>query len=371
MPRTRHVIGVLLSSIALCNAEHIAHRSFIPLDSNGVFTIETSGSWQVLCHDGESNLHLITEPYKAWAPLEIVITPSPECALTVRTAEEDSIHRSVSKYLARKLGVEEMPGGGEGEETDISDEVTMGVGAGVIGMFLACPHPWASDKIACVMRVSPFGRSCMAVKPLKKMGLIGGGGPITIQTATNFQPNLVVRFVVGLTLIMMAHQLSKSKIFQYTAGASLGIVFSVLLLFALGFRRQDSRRWFYLAGGAVVSCTGAFLTTLKSEASRLLVSKWEIVLTYASISALCGILVTRKIRSDPDVKHRARVTAKWFFRLLGLWMVRSSTPSGAAGGALGIAFVIWYIIFETNKRRRLQGVPVMTGTVNVNGKKHA
>jgi hypothetical protein len=123
-----------------------------------------------------------------------------------------------------------------------------------------CPRPWAANRSQCHVNVSPFGRSCIAVRSTNKNRY--ATSDYVVKTSSEFRPELVTKFMIGLLVLFMSGELAKSKTFQYASGASLGVTMGALLVVVVLFRRPAARRTVAI-GAATLSYAGAVCAFLR------------------------------------------------------------------------------------------------------------
>lgn len=73
----------------------------------------------------------------------------------------------------------------------------------------SCPNPiFSSNKIECQMRFSPLDTACVLITPLPSENFVN------IKVSLNFNYQYLIWLVIGLFLLLTAHEVSKSKLFQ-------------------------------------------------------------------------------------------------------------------------------------------------------------
>lgn len=71
----------------------------------------------------------------------------------------------------------------------------------------SCPNPFSKIRNKCTLKFSPFGEAAVSVYPKSKVAL-------KILVTSTFSPTLLLTLLIGIALLAMANEMSKSKIFQ-------------------------------------------------------------------------------------------------------------------------------------------------------------
>ncbi|XP_078057363.1 nuclear envelope integral membrane protein 1 [Mustelus asterias] len=134
-----------------------------------------------------------------------------------------------------------------------------------------------------------------------------------------FDPQLILIFTFGLLLFFYAETLSRSQLFFYTSGMSLGVLASLIIVIFVLARLLPKKSSLYLlvAGGWSVSLYLIQVTLRNLQ--FLLREYWPYVLGYVTISAFVSFAVCYKY--GPLEEDRSINLLNWALQLLGLLLM--------------------------------------------------
>lgn len=333
--------------LACCSSARAINDSEItPFPRSGTVHGRLSSKPQVLCYEGGGQW-TPARMLDMFAPVHLEITSSdPAASIKVTKASEDDLHHAVEEWVLGLLGAGSGhidPAGLVGGEKRGSDIPLLNK-LPTLDVLNECPAAWSSERYKCSMNVSSFGKTCVAVRSLSPRH----NSAFTVKTTSEFRIELVTLVLGALLLLFMSGELAKSKTFQFSAGASLGVALGALLVVVVVFRRKMARRTSLVAGASLTYAAGVF-AFLKSYLAQTIAAHWELVAAYVLGSAALGLFLTRVVRSDTEHKHRTRVISKWLVRLLGAFMIQRSTYSGATQAVFLAALVVWYVKYALQK----------------------
>ena len=160
--------------------------------------------------------------------------------------------------------------------------------------------PWRSKDF----KLSPFDDACVGIQTSE-------GYNISLHWKyVNY--GMVIITLAGLTMFMMAPKLCRNTFFHYTAGISLGLLMSVVILTYLVQRKYLTEQYFHLVVG------------------------------YIFIAGLISFAVI--YRMGPPSDHRTLNLITWSMQLVALSMIFLSSYHQTASLALIIAVVSWAAI---------------------------
>ncbi|XP_067832564.1 nuclear envelope integral membrane protein 1 [Heptranchias perlo] len=134
-------------------------------------------------------------------------------------------------------------------------------------------------------------------------------------------PQLILIFTFGLLLFFYAETLSRSQLFFYTSGMSLGVLASlIILIFVLSrFLPKKSSLYLLLVGGWSVSLYLIQVTLRNLQ--FLLREYWQYVLGYVTIAGFVSFAVCYKY--GPPEEERSVNLLNWALQLFGLLLIYS------------------------------------------------
>jgi len=302
-------------------------------------TLNFKKDTKIYCYDNPST----PSPLDIWKPVKVEISADPSIWLSVISAATDDLHSVVDNFIQTKLGTIDEK---EALEERLMKKGTRGI-LPTLSFLSGCPPAWAADRSTCSMWLSPFGRSCIAVKGRMQEK---GAKEFTINTSSGFERRLVVRLVVGLVLMLLAQPFSKSKMFQYSIGTLLGLAAGVMMIvmFLLGAHKANRAKLMSLP-----LVLGGWFSIIYFWAKvyfvEVMSNYWEWLMLYMVVSASIGLYCTYRIRADPDSKHRTRVVVKWIIRGIGFYFIYISTFSWYIEAALFAFLLLWYLVYKIKK----------------------
>ena len=156
--------------------------------------------------------------------------------------------------------------------------------------------------------------------PLKKTS-------VTISVQKNLQTNALYLLAAGFFLILSSHELSKSKVFQYSTGMGLftcaGILFIAAYIFhkIIGKRTDGKVKVSSMSIIGFLALSGSYGASLiygiRLKMDRFLMTHWEFALGYVVVLSLIGLGVTRGLRAQEYTKHFYTIVVKWCLRFAG------------------------------------------------------
>ncbi|XP_051865329.1 nuclear envelope integral membrane protein 1 isoform X2 [Pristis pectinata] len=157
-------------------------------------------------------------------------------------------------------------------------------------------------------------KTCFKVEPSNRV-------EYEILLTRRFDPQLILIFAFGLLLFFYAESLSRSQLFFYTSGMSIGVLASAIIVIFLLSRFLPKRSSLYLlvAGGWSVSLYLIQVTIRNLQ--FLLKEYWQYVLGYVTISGFISFAVCYKY--GPPEKERSINLLNWTLQLCGLLLMYS------------------------------------------------
>jgi len=278
-------------------------------------TLEKGVGQKVFCYESLTNF----DPSKLWSPVTVKISASDDHWLKVRHAASDNLHTIVDNKIQKILGISDSD-----DIKDLLSNRKSFVFFPPPSILTDCPSIiWSSNLSECTLHLSPFGKSCVSVSVRTPSGR--KDPVIFLTTHFAFNINLLFRFIVGMLILVLSHEMSKSKVFQYSAGAIAGCFAGLLLLLLYTLKKKRGVFSSPFLLGSLYFCS--MYLGVKNVSARLISSYWEYLLCYFVIAVFIGVLLVRWLRSDPAVKHRVRVLVKWFLRFVGFCFLFQSTFS--------------------------------------------
>ncbi|CAM9089695.1 unnamed protein product [Chrysoparadoxa australica] len=294
-----------------------------------------------MCYQGIGQFNPLKIHY-VFSPLTLDIQADGEgkdMGIKVQHAAEDDFHAKVEHKILGLLGA------GDGVR-DVENEVTNVKG----GMFKfdfwsECPAPWSSDPTFCSLYMPANERSCISVRALKRSGR---GQQFTVEASAPFRTSLLIRGLIGLLLLLLSNQLSKSKIFQYSSGACISMVLGAMIAVLYMGRKKGSKA---VLGSLALGYSAAVVSFMKHYLAKLVAAYWEGVLGYLLLMAAIGLMLTRNLRRNEDRKHTLRVCVKWIVRLVGVVAVYTSTYSSVTQAIYFVVLLVFYIKYAVSKQK--------------------
>ncbi|XP_032871600.1 nuclear envelope integral membrane protein 1a-like isoform X1 [Amblyraja radiata] len=157
-------------------------------------------------------------------------------------------------------------------------------------------------------------KTCFKVEPSSKVDY-------DVLLTRRFDPQLILIFTFGLLLFFYAENLSRSQLFFYTSGMSLGILASAVIVIFILARLLPKRSSLYLlvAGGWSVSLYLIQVTLRNLQ--FLLKEYWQYVLGYVTVSGFISFAVCYKY--GPPEEERSINLLNWSLQLFGLFLMYS------------------------------------------------
>ena len=228
-------------------------------------------------------------------------------------------------------------------------------------LFSSCPSPLfgSPQQTKCNMLFSSVGEPCITLDMERsiRQGLRVKAPEVTIKVTQSFNRRGFILLLLGLTLLKMSGELSKSKIVQYIFGA---ISFTILgfLIIALKVassfipkgepREGDNRKMkLGLLLSGIYGASGIYF--LKSHLRTMLIVYWEVSLIYMVVMCLTGCGFVYFMRSRAETKHVYRVVGKHLTRGAGLIALYFSSASPLASTLAMIGSLISYVRYKTLK----------------------
>ena len=251
----------------------------------------------------------------------------------------------------------------EEDEMDIMKTRDSLEGYGFIrDLFSSCPSPLfhTPEQTRCSMAFSSVGEPCVTLDMEEsiRQGPNKVKNPeVTIKVTQNFNRRGFILLLIGLTLLKMSGELSKSKTVQYIFGA-LSFIIMGFLIISLKVtskfvtkrepREGDNRKMTLglLLSGVYVS-TGIYF--LKTHLRKMLIVYWEMSLIYVIVMSLAGTGFVYFMRSHEETKHVYRVVGKHLTRAVGLFALYFSSASPLASTLAMIGSLISYVRYKTLK----------------------
>ncbi|XP_072105966.1 nuclear envelope integral membrane protein 1 isoform X1 [Mobula birostris] len=158
-------------------------------------------------------------------------------------------------------------------------------------------------------------KTCFKVEPSSIMNY-------EILLTRRFDPLLILIFALGMLLFFYAESLSRSQLFFYTSGMSLGVLASAIIVIFLLSRFLPKRSSLYLlmAGGWSVSLYLIQVTIRNLH--FLLKEYWQYVLGYVIISGFVSFAICYKY--GPPEEQRSINLLNWTLQLCGLFLMYSA-----------------------------------------------
>mmetsp|Transcript_2943 Transcript_2943/g.3102 ORF Transcript_2943/g.3102 Transcript_2943/m.3102 type:complete len:350 (-) Transcript_2943:109-1158(-) len=205
-------------------------------------------------------------------------------------------------------------------------------------IFSACPTPFSRTHTSCLMSFSPYGRSCITVDSSTTI-------PINVMATKGFDVRYLQYFIGGVSLLLLSTLLSKSKLFQYTAGSFIFVVGGVIVL-AIYLNRRFSPKKTSAGNFLTFLFSAAYMYTVKMNLKGLLLNYWEYVLGYIAVMIVLGFIFIGVARSFDSSKSVLRFSVKWILRIQGLILMYNGFASPLLSILMFcIVCIIFFIIF--------------------------
>uniref|UniRef100_UPI00398F0472 nuclear envelope integral membrane protein 1 isoform X1 n=2 Tax=Pristiophorus japonicus TaxID=55135 RepID=UPI00398F0472 len=158
-------------------------------------------------------------------------------------------------------------------------------------------------------------KTCFKVEPSSAVACYD------VLLTRRFDPQLIVLFTFGLVLFFYAETLSRSQLFFYTSGMSIGVLASLIILICILARFLPKKTSLYLlvAGGWSVSLYLIQVTLRNLQ--FLLREYWQYVLGYVTLSGFVSFAVCYKY--GPLEEERSVNLLNWALQFCGLLLMYS------------------------------------------------
>lgn len=251
----------------------------------------------------------------------------------------------------------------EDEERELMKTRDLVEGYGYLrDMFSSCPSPLfdSPELTKCKMRFSPVGEPCVVIDV---EGSLSKGSKvrkpeIVIETKQSFNRRGFIMLLIGLTLIKLSKELSKSKTVQYLVGA---VTFVVIGFLVIGWniasrmlteretKKGDNRKM--NIGLALLGAYGvSVIYFLRTHLRAMLLIYWEFTLLYVILMSTTGCFFVYMMRSRRESKNVFRVVGKHVARLVGLIALFHSSSSPLASTLAIIGSLFNYIRYKALKK---------------------
>jgi len=334
--------GVAASRLPQIESEVLADSEKINANESQVLLknkMPKGSEYKIFCYDSSSDFDIT----KIWSPLTVIVTADAESWVRVKHAATDNLHTILDNQVQKLLGIS--------ESMDIKDRLVERKSFLFFpkpSIFTDCPSIlWSANKSECVLHLSPFGESCISVSSRSFKN--NKPGYFTVETSSSYEPKLMYFFMTGMMLFVLSHEMSKSKIFQYSGGALAGMVSGILLTVLFILRKKKG-----VAASPLILGTayfGSLYLAIKQYSVTAISGYWEYILVYLALMFFLGLLLTYKLRSDPELKHRTRVIVKWLIRCVGFVFLFHSTFSWYVEAMWFVLILLIYINHKLGKKR--------------------
>ncbi|XP_043939590.1 nuclear envelope integral membrane protein 1 [Protopterus annectens] len=155
--------------------------------------------------------------------------------------------------------------------------------------------------------------TCFMVEPVEK------GVPYSVSTVRYLDVKLILIFLAGLLLFFYAETLSRSQVFYYSTGMSVGILASLIILIFMISRLLPKKSPFYvlLLGGWSFSLY--VIQLVIQNLQSILHGYWQYVLGYVSVVGFVSFAVCYKY--GPLEEERSINILSWTLQLVGLLLM--------------------------------------------------
>ncbi|XP_015471129.1 nuclear envelope integral membrane protein 1 [Parus major] len=154
-----------------------------------------------------------------------------------------------------------------------------------------------------------------------KVELLEPGTTYSVVLFRRFDPKLFLVFFLGLLLFFCGDSLSRSQIFYYSAGISVGLLASLLILVYMMSKVMPKKSpvYFLLVGGWSFSLY--LLQLIFKNLQEICKSYWQYLLGYLLLVGLLSFAVC--YRYGPLENERSINLLSWALQLLGLLLMYS------------------------------------------------
>ncbi|XP_056370964.1 nuclear envelope integral membrane protein 1 [Oenanthe melanoleuca] len=158
-------------------------------------------------------------------------------------------------------------------------------------------------------------------KTCLKVELLEPGTTYSVLLFRRFDPKMFLVFFLGLLLFFCGDTLSRSQIFYYSAGISVGLLASLLVLVYMMSKVMPKRSpvYFLLVGGWSFSLY--LLQLIFKNLREICTSYWQYLLGYLLLVGLLSFAVC--YRYGPLENKRSINLLSWALQLLGLLLMYS------------------------------------------------
>uniref|UniRef100_A0A8C5IFJ1 Nuclear envelope integral membrane protein 1 n=1 Tax=Junco hyemalis TaxID=40217 RepID=A0A8C5IFJ1_JUNHY len=158
-------------------------------------------------------------------------------------------------------------------------------------------------------------------KTCLKVELLEPGTRYNVTLSRRFDPKLFLVFFLGLLLFFCGDSLSRSQIFYYSAGISVGLLASLLVLVYMMSKVMPKKSpvYFLLVGGWSFSLY--LLQLIFKNLQEICKSYWQYLLGYLLSVGLLSFAVC--YRYGPLENERSINLLSWALQLLGLLLIYS------------------------------------------------
>ena len=304
------------------------------------------GESHIFCVHGDNSLGITN-----WfSSIKIHVSAEDKVPLgwySVGGVSTDDLHSIVHRWLSSIFGWSHAPDLSS-SATSSSSYPEMSSLKFIRELVSSCPTPFSSDTNKCKMSFSPAGRACVRVDAHHS------GYYEVHASRSTFNFHLLRNLVLGFMLNLTAHVISKSKIFQFSAGSALFVLGGMAFLL------------YYMASGMlgpkVSGMTKTFLTFslglgywasivvfVKKHMSVLVLDYWEFVLAYVLVMAAIGLFCMRSLRSNENIKSGLRLGCKWSLRVASMIFIYNSTASPTGSVILLVLKMAMYAYYKVRK----------------------
>nr|XP_038027458.1 nuclear envelope integral membrane protein 1 isoform X1 [Anas platyrhynchos] len=158
-------------------------------------------------------------------------------------------------------------------------------------------------------------------KTCLKVEVLEAGTTYCVVLSRRFDPKLFLVFFLGLLLFFCGDVLSRSQLFYYSAGISVGLLASLLIVFYVMSKAMPKRSpvYFLLVGGWSFSLY--LLQLVFKNLQEICKSYWQYLLCYMLLVGLVSFGVC--YRYGPLENERSINLLSWTLQLLGLLLMYS------------------------------------------------
>ncbi|XP_059812318.1 nuclear envelope integral membrane protein 1 isoform X1 [Hypanus sabinus] len=158
--------------------------------------------------------------------------------------------------------------------------------------------------------------------------------PYEILLTRRFDPQLILIFAFGMLLFFYAESLSRSQLFFYTSGMSLGVLASAIIVIFLLSRFLPKKSSLYLLMASGWSVSLYLIQVTLRNLHFLLKEYWQYVLGYVTISGFISFAICYKY--GPPEEERSINLLNWTLQLCGLFLMYS----GVQVRQVALAFIV-------------------------------